>query len=140
MGFGYTFLKINNKFLKCGSTSNIDTISVKINWRKRKLLLSCYYIPHKNFILSYLSYLDKILDTYSKSYENLVFIIDFNVSMGNKGIVDFCELNVLTSLTDKTKYSMKIFNKSTWFDLTSSIEFKIGSQNIKPQIITYHNY
>ena len=36
-----------------------------------------------------------------KSYENLVFMGDFSVTINDKFMIDFCELNDLSSLVDK---------------------------------------
>ena len=89
---------IPSRFLNSGSTCNIETISVEINSRKRKWLLTCCYNPHKSLISSHLDYLNNILDKYSKLYENLVFMGDLNVTMDDKFMINFCELNDLSSL------------------------------------------
>ena len=53
---------ISSRFLNSGSTCNIETISVQINLRKGKWLLTCSYNLHKSFISSHLDYLNNILD------------------------------------------------------------------------------
>ena len=103
---------IPSRFLNSGSTCNIETISVEINLRKRKWLLTCCYNPHKSLISSHLDYLNNILDKYSKLYENLVFMGDFNVTMDDKFMIDFCKLNDLSSLIDKST-CYKNFDKPT---------------------------
>ena len=70
---------IPSRFLNSGSTCNIANISIEINLRKRKWLLTSCFNPNKYLISSHLDYLNNILDKYSKSYENLVFMGDFNV-------------------------------------------------------------
>ena len=42
-----------------------------------------------------------MLHKYSKLYENLVFMVDFNVTMDDKFMINFCELNDLSNLIDK---------------------------------------
>ena len=88
-----------------------------VKLRKRKWLLTCCYNPYKSLISSHLDYLSNILDKYIKLYENLVFMGDFNVTMDDKFMINFCELNDLSSLIDKpTCY--KNFDKPTCIDLT----------------------
>ena len=74
------------------------------------LKLTCCYNPHKHLIPSHLDYLNNILDKYRKLYENLVLMGDFNVTMDNKFMIDFFELNDLSSLIDK-RTCYKNFNK-----------------------------
>ena len=85
---------------------------------------------------------------------------DFNVTMDDKFMINFCELNSLSSLIDKST-CYKNFDKITYIDLilTSEpsyfqdsnvfetgisdfhlltvIEFKMEFQKLKPQLITY---
>ena len=64
----YSREHIPSKFQNSGPSCKIETISVEINLRKRKWLLTCYYNPHKSLISSHLDYLNNILDKYSKLY------------------------------------------------------------------------
>ena len=107
---------ILSRFLNSGSTCNIETISVEINLRKRKWLLTCCYNPHKSLISSHFDYLNNILDKYGKLYENLVFMGDFNFTMDDKFMINFCELNDLPSLIDKPTCH-KNFDKPKCIDL-----------------------
>ena len=75
-----------SRFLNSGSTFNIETISVEINLRRRKRLLPCCYNPQKSLISSYLNI---TLNKYSKSYENLVFMGHFIVTMDDKFMINF---------------------------------------------------
>ena len=61
-------------------------------------------------ISSHLDYLNDILGKYSKSYENLVFMGD------DKLMINFCELNDLSSLTVKPT-CCKNFDKPTCTDM-----------------------
>ena len=57
-----------------------------------------------------------MLHKYSKLYENLVFMVDFNVTMDDKFMINFCELNDLSNLIDKpTCY--KNFDQAKCIDL-----------------------
>ena len=113
----YFFEDIPPRFLNSGSTFNIETISVEINLRKRKWLLPCCYSPHKSLISSHLDDLLNNLGKHSNSYENLKIVGDFNVTMDDKFLLNFCEQNDLSSLMDKpTCY--KNFDKPTCIELT----------------------
>ena len=90
-------------------------------------------------------------------------MLDFNVTMDDKFMINFCELNDLSSLIDKpTCYKnfdkpkcidLILTNKPSYFQhsnvfetglsdfhLLTVTEFKIGFQKLKPQVITYRNY
>ena len=119
--------------------------------------------PHESLVSSHLDYLNHILDNYSELYENLVFMGDFNGTMDDKFMIDFCELNDLSSLTDKPA-SCKNFDKPRCIDLIFTnkpsyfqhstvfetglsdfyklavTEFKMWFEKLKPQVITYRNY
>ena len=57
-----------------------------------------------------------ILVKYGKSYKNFVFIRDFNVTMDGKFMTDFCELNDLSNIIDKST-CYRNFDKLSWIDL-----------------------
>ena len=87
----------------------------------------------------------------------------FNVTMDNEFMIDFCELNALSSLINKPTW-YKNFDKSTYidlrltnkpsyfqhsnafetslsdFDLLAVTEVKMGFEKLKPQVITGHSY
>ena len=154
---------ILSKFLNSGSICNIEAISAENNLRKRKGLLTCCYNPHKSLISSHLDYLNNILDKYDISYEILLFMGDFNVTMDDKFMIDFWALNDLSSLTEKstcyknsgktTCFDLVLTKKSSYFQhsnvletrisylhLLTVAEFKMEFQKLKPQVITYNNY
>ena len=66
----------------------------------------------------------------------------FTVTMYCKFMIDFCQMNDLSSLIDKpTCY--KIFDKFTWIDLILTNKpsyFQRFFQNLNPQAKTYLNY
>ena len=97
--------KLNDSFASAQFRSKgFCTPSVEINLKKKKLLLICYYNPHRSLISSNRYYLNNILDKYSISYENLVYMGDFNLTMDDKLMIDFWELNDLSSLIDKPRF------------------------------------
>ena len=97
--------KLNDSFASAQFRSKgFCTPSVEINLKKKKLLLICGYNPHRSLISSNRYYLNNILDKYSISYENLVYMGDFNLTMDDKLMIDFWELNDLSSLIDKPRF------------------------------------
>ena len=70
-------------------------LSVEINLRKRKSFFNDYYNLHKNKISNHLNYLNFLFSKYSKVYDNFISMGNFNVTMSDKVIKDFCTLNIL---------------------------------------------
>ena len=92
---------IPTKLLKHDLGTNTENLSVEINLRKRKWFFNDCYNPHKNKILNHLNYLNLVFNKYSKVYDNLIFMGDFNVAMNDKAMEDICSLNNLESLISK---------------------------------------
>ena len=57
------------------------------------MVITFCYNPHKSLISSHLDYLNNILDKYSTFYENVVFMGEYNVTMDDKFVINFCKLN-----------------------------------------------
>ena len=53
---------------------NVELFFVEVNIRKKKWLLSCSYNPHKSNISSHLRHLNKGLDVYLKSCDNILIM------------------------------------------------------------------
>ena len=79
-----------------------------------KSLMENFIFCAMSLISSYINYLNNILYKYSKSNEHLVFMGDFNVTMDDKFMMGFYELNDPSNLIDKpTCY--KNFDKPSYF-------------------------
>ena len=103
-----------------------------------------------------------LIDEYINTYENFIFIGDFNATLVENAMKNFCNLNDLKSLinvptcfknfdkptcidlilTNKPNY----FQHSTVFEtglsdfhLLTVTEFRMGFQKQKPKVITYRN-
>ena len=150
------------KLLISKSKCNTETLSVAVNLRKRKWFLNCSYNPHQNLILNHLECLNRLIDERSSSFDNVVFIGDFNVSTNHNSMINFCDLtgldfiNVPTCcknfdnptsidliLTNRPSY----FQRSTVFEtglsdfhLLTTTEFKMSFQKREPKIIKYRDY
>ena len=72
---------IPSKFLKVKSDCNIECICVEVNLRKRKWFINGSFNPNKNFISNHLESLNRIIDEYSKIYQNFLFLGVFNASL-----------------------------------------------------------
>ena len=79
-------------------TSSTEGFYVEINLRKKKWLLCCSYNPNKNNTQFHLENLTKSLALYSPSYENLIILGDFNVSIDNSYMAGFCDIYDFISL------------------------------------------
>ena len=92
---------VPSRILTPKSETDIETLSVEINLRKRKWFLNCSYNPHKNQISKHLECLNRLIDEYNTYYENFIFIGDFNTSVEESQMENFCNLNCLESLIQK---------------------------------------
>ena len=145
------------------SKTDIETLSVEINLRKRKWFLNCSYNPHKNQISNHLECLNRLIDEYNTYYENFIFIGDFNTSVEESQMENFCNLNCLESLIQKptcyknpsqpTCIDLILTNRPSYFQhsevfetnlsdfhLLTVTELKMNFQKQKPKIIAYRDY
>ena len=91
---------MSSNLLKVKSNCNIQSICVEVNLRKRKWFINGSNNPNKNFLSNYLECLNRIIDEYSKMYQNLLW--DFNASINEKCLAEFFNLKGLNSLIKKT--------------------------------------
>ena len=154
---------IPSKFLKVKSDCNIESICVEVNLRKRKWFINGSYNPNKSFLSNHLECLNRIIDEYSKLYQNFLFLGDFNASVSEKCLEEFCNLNGLTSLIKKptcfknpdkpTCIDLILTNQPSCFQhnkvfetglsdfhLLTVTEFKMSFQKLQPKIINYRDY
>ena len=78
--------------------NNIDGIFLEITLRKNKWLILGGYNPHKENISYFLNSIGKELDKFLPSYENILILGDFNSSMMEKEMQEFCEIYGLENL------------------------------------------
>ena len=154
---------IPSKFLKVKSDCNIESICVEVNLRKRKWFINGSYNPNKIFLSNHLECLNCIIDEYRKRYQNFLFLGDFNASVSEKCLEEFCNLNGLTSLIKKptcfknpdkpTCIDLILTNQPSCFQhnkvfetglsdfhLLTVTEFKMSFQKLQPKIINYRDY
>ena len=75
-----------------------EIFCVELNLRKQKWLIFCCYNPHKHLIKDHLQQITNAIDFYSKSYENIILIGDFNVEISDSHMDSFCAIYHLKSL------------------------------------------
>ena len=154
---------VPSRILNPKSKTDIETLSVEINLRKRKWFLNCSYNPHKNQISNHLECLNRLIDEYNTYYENFIFIGDFNTSVEESQMENFCNLNCLESLIQKptcyknpsqpTCIDLILTNRPSYFQhsevfetnlsdfhLLTGTELEINFQKQKPKIIACRDY
>ena len=93
-----------------------EIFCVELNLRKQKWLIFCCYNPHKHLIKDHLQQIKNAIDFYSKSYENIILIGDFNVEISDSHMDSFCAIYHLKSLI-KEPTCYKNPEKPTCIDL-----------------------
>ena len=78
--------------------ANVEGIFVEITIRKTKWLIMGGYNPHKGDISYFLSHVSKELDKFLPSYENILLLGDFNSTVTEKDMKEFCEMYNLENL------------------------------------------
>ena len=77
---------------------NVEGIFIEITLRKNKWLIMGGYNPHKESISYFLSNIGKEIDKFLPSFENILLLGDFNSTMLEKDMQDFCEVYDLQNL------------------------------------------
>ena len=85
-------------------------LSVQTNLKKRKWFLNCSYNPTQSIISSHIL---TSKHKNGKSFDNFIFVLDFNISINHNSIVNFCDLNGLKNLVN---------DPTTNFDTSNSID------------------
>ena len=80
---------------------NVETLFLEITLGKAKWLLVGGYNPKKQNISHFLSHISKGLDKNLSSHENFLIMGDFNCSVSEKEMKDFCEIYDLENLIKK---------------------------------------
>ena len=93
-------------------SDQIEGIFVEINFRKSKwLLLGTYHPPSQNDYF-YFSNIERALDTYTKGYERVLLVGDFNAEETEVTLGNFMELYDLRNLVKGNTYFKSVQNPS----------------------------
>ena len=149
----YTREDIPSRLLQCKTQCNIESPSVVINLKKRKWFLNCSYNPHRNSISSHLECLNRVIDEHSKTYDNFIFIGDFDEGIDENTMKSFYNMNYLKSLIKVPSIDLILTNQPNLFQHRSAFEigvsdfhlltvteFKMGFRKPLPKIIAYRDY
>ena len=96
-----------------------DIFCLELNHRKQKRLLFCCYSLYKHLIKDHLLQIKNGTDFYSKFYENIVLLGDFNADISDSLIDSFCAIYLLKSFF-KGPTCYKNPDNSTYIDLILS--------------------
>ena len=112
---------IPSTLLNIKAKTGIETICIEINLRKRKLFLNWSCNPNKNLISSHLECSIRIVDGFSKNYDNVIFLEDFSTLINDNAMASFCSLNDLTNLIRSTNMLWKSWQTDMyWFNTYES--------------------
>ena len=141
----------------------IENISVEVNLRSRKWLLSCSHNPKTNLIADHLHCIGRRIDFYSSNYDNFVVLGDLNTEISNSFMEQFCASYNLKSLIKEPTCFKSVDNPSCidliltnhpkcfqnsgvyetgisdFHKLTFTV-LKTYFQKAKPRIIKYRDY
>ena len=78
--------------------NDVEGIFIEVTLRKNKWLIMGGYNPHKESISYFLSNIGKEIDKFLPSYENILLLGDFNSTMLEKDMQEFCEVYDLQNL------------------------------------------
>ena len=141
----------------------VESFYVELNMRNTKWLINCSYNPHKNNISNHLDRLSENLDTFSKIYEKMIILGDFNVEANEHHMKYFCESYNLTNLikqptcyknpSNPTSIDLILTNTPRSFQSTCVVETGLSNfhlmtltimkkffKKFQPNIINYRSY
>ena len=133
-GGGVMFIRedIPCREIKLQVPKNFEGYFFEVKLRKQKWLLCVGYNPNKNGISNFLNILGKSLDRHLSTYENLIFMGDFNSETSETSMKEFCETYNLKHLVKQptcyknamnpTCIDLILTNKPNSFQHTKTIE------------------
>ena len=73
----------------------IEIFCIELNIRKKKWLIFCCYNPHKYLLKHHVFQIESAINFYSRTYENLIILGDFNAEISDFNMESFCTINNL---------------------------------------------
>ena len=104
---------------KCTSFTfliNIEAFFIEINLEGNKWVIRCLCHPNKTFVSNNLEHIAKETNIYSKKYERVLFMGDFNVAFTEANMAAFCNKYKLKTLK-KESTCFKNYMNSSCIDL-----------------------
>ena len=112
--------------------SDVEGIFIELNIRRSKWFLMGGYNPKKENITYYLNHVSKVLDKHIINYENMILLGDFNTSIIDDTMTDYCQMyNVQNMINEPTCYKnvnnpsaidLILTNRKTCFHNSMTIE------------------
>ncbi len=129
-----------NKELELHNLHNsVDAIFLEITLRKNKWLIIGGYNPHKGSISFFLNNIGKELDKVLPSYDNILIMGDFNSTVLEKEMQEFCEIYGLENLIkDPTCYKNPSNPSSIDVMLTNKISSFQDSITLETGLSDHH--
>ena len=119
--------------------NNVEGIFAELTIRKTKWLLVAGYNNKKENIANFLSHLSTGIDKYLCDYENFIILGDFNISMSNENMNNFCETYDLKNLIkEPTCYKNAINSSTIDVILTNKPRRFLSSMAIETGLSDYH--
>ena len=113
-------------------SGDIEGIFIELNINKCKWHLMGGYNPNKESNSHILSHVSKIIDMYLKDYENIILIGDFNSTVNEHSMSEFCQIyNLHNPINEQTFYKnpnnpsstdMILTNRKNSFENSTTIE------------------
>ena len=142
---------------------SLELFFVEVNIWKKKWLLGCSYNPLKNNMSNHLHHLNKVLDVYLKSFDNILIMGDLNSEVCENCLNGFCNVNRLKTLNrgptcfknpnNPSCIDLFLTNRQQYFQQTCAIETGISDfhkmvftvmkthyKKQKAKTIQYRNY
>ena len=107
------FIRDDIPCIELKSLSNIEGIFFELTIRNSKWLIMGGYNPHKENISNFLSHVSKELDKFLPSYGKLLLLGDFNSTMSEKEMKEFCDMYGLDNLIKGPTYYKNASNPSS---------------------------
>ena len=96
--------------------NDIEAFFIEINMKGNKWLICCSYNPNRIFVSRYLDHIAKGIDTYSKKYEKILLMGDFNMELKEANMTIFCKQYKLKVLNEEPT-SFKNYTNPSCIDL-----------------------
>ena len=84
--------------LIASETPSTEGLYAEVKLRKQGWLINSSCNLNKSMINQHMDVLGKNIDLYSSTYENFIFLDNFNAAMEHSALKDFCNLHSHTSL------------------------------------------
>ena len=143
--------------------NDIEAFFIEINLKGNKWLICCSYNPNRTFVSNHLDHIAKGINTYSKKYEKILLMGDFNVAFTEANMAAFCNEYKLKALNKEPTcfknymspscIDLYLTNCPKSFESTLTIEtgisdfhklivtvLKVKHEKVPPKIIQYRDY